>query len=118
VAMYWDGAESAAQETTAFQPNAFIRIEADDTVTIWCREADMGEGVKTSLAMIIAEELDAAWPRVRVENAPLDRQKYGPQGVGGSDAMISAWDDHRRAGAVARHMLVAAAAAEWKVAPG
>ena len=105
---------SATTASTAFQPNAFVRIDPDDTITIWSRNPDMGEGVKTSLSMIIADELDADWARVRIENAPLDR-RYGPQGVGGSDAVSSAWDDHRRAGAMARQMIVAAAAAEWSV---
>ena len=51
-----------------------MRIDPDDTVTIWSRNPDMGEGVKTSLSMIIADELDADWARVRIENAPLDRR--------------------------------------------
>jgi isoquinoline 1-oxidoreductase subunit beta len=97
-----------------FQPSPFIRIDADDRVTLWARNPDMGEGVKTSLSMLIAEELDADWSRVTIENAPLDR-RFGPQGIGGSDAIASAWDDHRRAGATARHLLVAAAAAMWSV---
>jgi isoquinoline 1-oxidoreductase subunit beta len=103
-----------AAQAGAFQPSPFIRIDADSRVTIWSRNPDMGEGVKTSLSMLIAEELDADWARVTIENAPLDR-RFGPQGIGGSDAIASAWDDHRRAGATARHMLVAAAAATWNV---
>ena len=108
---------SSALQAAAFQPNAFVRIDPDDTVTIWSRNPDMGEGVKTALSMIIADELDAEWARVRIENAPLDRA-FGPQGVGGSDAVSSAWDDHRRAGAMARQMIVAAAAVEWQVPAG
>jgi isoquinoline 1-oxidoreductase beta subunit len=114
VAIYARPDAVARGANASFQPNAFIRVDPDDTVTIWSRNPDMGEGVKTALSMIIVEELDADWHRVRVENAPLDR-RFGPQGVGGSDAIASGWDDHRRAGAVARHMLVAAAAAEWNV---
>src|SRR5262245_13557157 len=100
-------AQSSASAAPLFQPNAFVRIDPDDTITIWSRNPDMGEGVKTSLSMIIADELDADWTRVRIENAALER-RYGPQGVGGSDAVSSAWDDHRRAGATARQLIVAA----------
>ncbi len=106
--------DSQPAQAESFQPNAFIRIDPDDTVTIWSRNPDMGEGVKTSLSMIIVEELDADWGRVKIENAALHR-RFGPQGVGGSDAIVSGWEDHRRAGAVARHMIVAAAAAQWHV---
>ena len=80
----------------AFQPNAYIRIDPNDTVTIWSAQPDMGEGTKTSLPMLLVEELDADWSRVRIENAPLDGQKYGGQGVGGSDAIRSDWDRLRR----------------------
>jgi isoquinoline 1-oxidoreductase beta subunit len=114
VSMYWDGDADAQSAPGSFQPNAFIRIDPDDTVTIWSRNPDMGEGVKTALSMIIVEELDADWSRVKIENAPLDR-RFGPQGVGGSDAIASGWDDHRRAGATARQMIAAAAAALWNV---
>jgi isoquinoline 1-oxidoreductase beta subunit len=117
VSLYWDSDADAQSSAGSFQPNAFIRIDPDDTVTIWSRNPDMGEGVKTALSMLIVEELDADWSRVKVVNATLDR-RFGPQGVGGSDAIASGWDDHRRAGATARHMIVAAAAAQWNVAPG
>lgn len=107
---------TAARQASAnhFAPNAFIRIDPDDVVTIWSRNPEMGEGVKTTLPMLIADELDADWARVRIEDAPLDA-RFGPQGVGGSDAVTSAWDDHRAAGAAARAMLIAAAAALWAV---
>ena len=107
--------QNAAAAGTSFAPSPLIRIDPDDIVTIWSRNPDMGEGVKTSLPMLVAEELDADWPRVRIENAPLDPARYGPQGIGGSDAVASAWDDHRRAGAAARQMLLAAAATRWGV---
>lgn len=81
---------------------------------IWSAQPEMGEGTKTSLPMIVAEELDADWSRVRVDDAPLD-PKYGGQGVGGSDAVRSDWDPLRRVGATARALLVSAAAAEWQV---
>lgn len=108
----------SARETEAadapFQPHALLRIDADDRVTIWASNPDMGEGTRTSLPMLVADELDADWSRVHLENAPLDR-RYGGQGVGGSDAIASAWQHHRQAGAVGRLLLVTAAAAQWGV---
>ena len=114
VAAYAPTGSVSAQSPAAFQPNAFVRIDADDTVTIWSRNPEMGEGVKTALSMIVADELDADWRRVKIEDAPLDR-RFGPQGVGGSDAIVSGWDDHRRAGAMARHLIVSVAASVWGV---
>lgn len=106
---------AGAQSGTAFQPNAYIRIDPDDTVTIWSAQPDMGEGTKTSLPMLLVEELDVDWNRVRIELAPLDA-KYGGQGVGGSDAIRYDWDRLRNFGAMARLLLVRAAAARWNVA--
>ena len=93
-------------------PTHYIQIDPDDRVLIWSAQPEMGEGTKTSLPMLIAEELDADWTLVRIDDAPLD-PKYGGQGVGGSDAVRSDWDNLRRVGATARALLVAAAAAEW-----
>ncbi len=107
---------ATAQATGAFQPNAYIRIDRDDTITIWSAQPDMGEGTKTSLPMLLVEELDADWTRVRIELAPLDGQKYGGQGVGGSDAIRYDWDRLRVLGATARLLLVRAAAEQWRVA--
>ena len=76
----------------------------------------MGEGTRTSLPMIVAEELDADWTKVRIDDAPMD-MKYGGQGVGGSDAIRSDWDRLRRVGATARALLIDAAAAQWGVPP-
>src|SRR6187399_367463 len=92
-------------------PSEYIQIDPDDGVLIWSAQPEMGEGTKTSLAMIVAEELDADWTKVRVDDAPMD-PKYGGQGVGGSDAIRSDWDRLRRAGATARLLLINAAAAE------
>jgi isoquinoline 1-oxidoreductase beta subunit len=105
---------ASAQASGSFQPNVYIRIEPSDTVTIWSAQPDMGEGTKTSLPMLLVEELDVDWNRVRIEVAPLD-QKYGGQGVGGSDAIRYDWDRLRNFGATARLLLVRAAAAGWQV---
>lgn len=103
--------------------NAFIRIDPDGQVTLISKHFEMGQGTYTGLATILAEELDADWNRIRVEAAPADATKYGNslfggmQGTGGSSAIANSWEQHRKAGAVARAMLVAAAAKQWGVDP-
>jgi isoquinoline 1-oxidoreductase beta subunit len=106
-----------AQNGPATFPLHYVQIDPDDRVLIWSAQPEMGEGTKTSLPMLIAEELDADWTLVRVDDAPLDA-KYGGQGVGGSDAIRSDWDRLRRVGATARALLIAAAATEWGVPAG
>lgn len=102
-------------------PNAFVRIGRDNTVTVIAKHLEMGQGTYTGLATIVAEELDAAWSQIKVEGAPADVQRYsnlllGPiQGTGGSTAIANSWDQLRNAGAAARAMLVAAAAKQWNV---
>jgi isoquinoline 1-oxidoreductase beta subunit len=98
-------------------PTEYIQIDPDDGVLIWSAQPEMGEGTKTALPMIVAEELDADWTRVRIDDTPMD-PKYGGQGVGGSDAIRSDWDRLRRVGATARALLIGAAAAEWGVPAG
>lgn len=113
------GAPKAAAKN--FEPNAFLRIGEDNTVTVISKHLEMGQGTYTGLATIVAEELDADWAQVRVESAPADAKRYnnlswGPmQGTGGSSAMSNSWAQLRKAGASARMMLVSAAAQEWKV---
>lgn len=104
----------AAPGEAVLSPSVFLAIDGTGQVTVWCHRAEMGQGVLTSVPMIVAEELDADWSRIQVEQALAD-PKYGPMVTGGSRSIRSGWQELRAAGAAARHMLVAAAAAEWHV---
>ena len=125
IGFHWSGTLSRALAHTPkdFAPNAFLRIAADNSVTVIAKHLEMGQGSYTGLATIVAEELDADWGQIRVESAPADAGKYANlkfgtiQGTGGSSAMANSWMQLRKAGATARAMLVATAAAEWNVAP-
>jgi isoquinoline 1-oxidoreductase subunit beta len=125
IGFHWSGPLSRALADTSkdFAPNAFLRIAPDNSVTVIAKHLEMGQGTYTGLATIVAEELDADWAQIRVESAPADASKYANlafgtiQGTGGSSAMANSWMQLRNAGATARAMLVAAAAAEWNVPP-
>jgi isoquinoline 1-oxidoreductase beta subunit len=97
--------------------NAFVRIAPDNIVTIYSKCPEIGQGIKTSFGLIIAEELDADWNHVVVEQADINPKVYGSQGAGGSTSIPRNWDQLRQAGAGAKAMLVAAAAKAWKVNP-
>jgi isoquinoline 1-oxidoreductase beta subunit len=100
---------------TAGELNAWIHIGTDGAVTLYISESEMGQGVLTSLSQILADELEADWSTVRAVPAPADRAKYGDQGTGGSTSVRLDYDTLRQAGAGARQLLVAAAAATWGV---
>lgn len=102
-------------------PNAWIRIDTKGTVTVIVNHSEMGQGILTGLAMIVAEELDADWTKVRTEPASMDsvyaNPIFGVQATGGSTSTSTCWEDLRQAGAATRELLISAAAATWKM-PG
>jgi isoquinoline 1-oxidoreductase beta subunit len=107
-----------AEETLVeeiFKPNAFITIDTRGLVTIMAPNPEVGQGIKTSLPMLVAEELECDWKTVVVQQAPLDTTLYQRQVAGGSGSIRSSWDSFRKAGATAKQMLIAAAAGNWKV---
>jgi isoquinoline 1-oxidoreductase subunit beta len=102
--------------TGPLQPNLFVRIDPDGAVTLTIHRSEMGQGVRTALAMALAEELEADWTNVRVEQAPASRE-IGNQITSGSGSVLLHYAPLRRAGAAARDILIAAAAQTWGVAP-
>lgn len=110
----------AGEQTQPWQPNAFIKIAQDNTVTIVIKHIEFGQGTYTGLATLVAEELDANWQQVVCEHAPADVTRYanlqwGAQGTGGSSAIANSYMQMREAGAAVKAMLIAAAASKWGV---
>ena len=98
-----------------FEPNAFVRVDPDGSVTVTIIAPDAGQGSRTALAMLVAEELDVDWHSIKVVQAPANQALYGRQGIGGSHTIIAQYSELRQVGAATRTMLVAAAAKTWGV---
>ena len=113
--------EQATVGAGVFAPNAFVRIAPDETVTVIANHSEMGQGIYTSLPMLLNEELEADWSRIKVEAAPVDpaynHTVFGIQMTGGSTTTPSEWERFRKMGAMARMMLIQAAAEKWSVPP-
>ncbi|MDZ7780650.1 MAG: molybdopterin cofactor-binding domain-containing protein [Gemmatimonadota bacterium] len=118
ISSYFDvfGVRGATAAAADFVPNGFVRIDPDGMITIMAQNPEVGQGVKTMLPMLIAEELDVAWEDVHVEQADFDPSLYSRQFAGGSTATPTHWLPMRQAGAAARQVLLQAAADEWGVA--
>jgi isoquinoline 1-oxidoreductase beta subunit len=117
VGFYWPSMSNAQQQEEP-RPNPFdawIRIDQNGQVTLTVARSEMGQGVMTSLPMILADELDVDWSAVHIEQAATKPELYGDQGTGGSDSINSSWMPLRQAAAAARQMLIAAAAEAWQV---
>ncbi len=113
IGFYWrPGSPGIPKE--AFAPNAYLKIAPDGKITIVVARSEMGQGVRTSLPMILAEELEADWKQITIEQAGASKL-FGDQSTGGSASVRTTWDPMRKAGAAAREMLIGAAAAEWGV---
>src|SRR6185295_12980152 len=112
-------AKEASRELKTIQANAWLRIGTDDSITFLCDRSEMGQGVFTSLPMLIAEELGVTLERIKVEFAPpgdaFINNMIGGQITGGSTSIRDGWEKLRRAGAIGRHQVVSAAAAEWAI---
>jgi isoquinoline 1-oxidoreductase subunit beta len=117
------GRDAAAADSSAFVPDAFIRIGSDGQIVLTMPYVEMGQGTYTSIPMLIAEELEVDLSQVRLEHAPPNEKLYGNpllgglQATGNSNAVRAAWQPLRQAGATARTMLIAAAAQRWSVSP-
>lgn len=111
------GRAAATSTSNTFAPNAWLRLTPDNKITVICGSAEMGQGVLTAIPMLLAEELEADWKLVSVEQAPADaaynNPMFGMQATGGSTTVRAHWTPVRQAGAAAREMLVAAAAKKW-----
>jgi isoquinoline 1-oxidoreductase beta subunit len=108
------------QVALEWDPQAFVHIGSDNLVTVFCKHTEMGQGIYTGMATVVAEELDASWEQMRVDGAPADVElysnlQYGEQATGSSSSLDNSYEQLRQVGAAARQMLINAAAAEWDV---
>jgi isoquinoline 1-oxidoreductase beta subunit len=108
-------AQTSQKPPAPLSPNAFIRISSDGLITLMAKNPEVGQGIRLMLPMLLAEELDADWNRVKIEQADVSFSKYGLQVAGGSTATPNNWIPMRQVGAAGRAMLVAAAAQTWNV---
>src|ERR1022692_4074050 len=106
---------SSPPNCEALQPNAYLKIDKSGKITVYIIKQEMGQGVNTSLPMIVAEELEADWQNIKVEIATFDKRKGADYGTGGSQSVITSYQDLRKAGAIAKSMLIAAAAKQWNI---
>ncbi|MGD8368419.1 MAG: molybdopterin-dependent oxidoreductase [Desulfobacterales bacterium] len=115
----FNASPARAGSQLSFKPHAFLEIAADDTITVWVGQTNLGQGTHTGIPMIIADELDAAWDKVQVKMAlaaePFKSPVWHMQATGGSSSIRHRWDLLRKVGAAARQMLMEAAAAQWKI---
>ena len=114
----WFGKEAFATHALAgndFNFNAYLSIQTDGLVTIFSPNPEIGQGIKTAFPIIVAEELDVDWAKVKVLQAPLDTKKFERQVAGGSGSIPHSWKRLRKAGATARYLLIEAAAKRWNV---
>lgn len=119
---HWTGSEASASDikvvgtaADAIDFNSYLSISPDGVITIMSPNPELGQNIKTSFPMVVAEELDADWSKVKVVQAPLDTKKFERQVTGGSGAIPHSWERLRKAGATARHMMIEAAAKRWNV---
>jgi isoquinoline 1-oxidoreductase beta subunit len=107
-------ANASSNVATDFEPNAYLKITSEGKIIILSKNPEIGQGVKTSMPQIVAEELEVAWEQIEVQNAMLDN-RFGSQFAGGSTAINTNFETLRKAGAAAREMLIEAGARKWGV---
>src|SRR3989337_4210129 len=120
VGVYWSNTEASSIKVLSsvaddINCNSYLSISPEGIVTIFSPNPELGQNIKTTFPMIVADELDADWSKVKVVQAALDTKKYERQVTGGSGAIPHSWERLRKAGATARHMLIEAAAKRWNV---
>ena len=114
IAFYLPSHGVAAAVDGNFAPNAWLQVDPSGEISLWVARSEMGQGVRTSMCMILAEELEADWTRVKIVQADSEA-KYGDMVTGGSASVRTSWEPLRNAGAAGREMLILAAAKEWGV---